>query len=407
MKGMKGKLLKKIKSIKPIGYLKPDRILHVNAADGFFESFSRGLSEKVEKTKLECEEAEQENICPGIETVEEPDIIDVAELMKDLEEEEEGMEADDGINDKENIGPPVNAKDSCSWKEKEEDFSKKTEPGFCTQTPLSEIDVFSFRRPDMNSGTLFDPNLLAAFEEAVNQHIRISQEERKARMKQENLEQNTEKAERNEEIEQENVEQKREKAERNEEIEQENVEKVEEEPPYKARRIQEEEEEEENTDPLLNFEQKCPPGGDGAVILYTTTLRGIRKTFEDCSSIRFLLESFRVIFFERDVSMHTEFKEELWRILDCKALPPRLFIKGRYIGGAAEVLTLHEQGKFRPLFEGIPIDRSDGPCEACAGVRFVLCHKCSGSHKVVADDGSSSKCQECNENGLIVCPLCC
>ncbi|RVW29455.1 hypothetical protein CK203_093688 [Vitis vinifera] len=26
--------------------------------------------------------------------------------------------------------------------------------------------------------------------------------------------------------------------------------------------------------------------------------------------------------------MHLEFREELWRILDCKALPPRLFIKG-------------------------------------------------------------------------------
>ncbi|KAJ6900891.1 hypothetical protein NC652_026858 [Populus alba x Populus x berolinensis] len=106
--------------------------------------------------------------------------------------------------------------------------------------------------------------------------------------------------------------------------------------------------------------------------------------------------------------MHMEFKEELWRVLDGRANPPRLFIKGRYIGGAEEVLALHEQGRFRVLFEGIPIDIFIGsPCEGCAGFRFVLCFHCNGSHKVVAENGLSSTCQDCNENGLIICPLCC
>lgn len=187
-------------------------------------------------------------------------------------------------------------------------------------------------------------------------------------------------------MEQENIEKMREEEERKSRIEQENLEleQLEEEPPHKTRRIEKEMEvEEEDESPLLAFEVKCPPGGDESVILYTTTLRGIRKTFEDCNSIRYLLETFRISYYERDVSMHTRFREELWRIFNYKALPPRLFIKGRYIGGAAEVLVLHEQGKLRPLFEGIPIDKSNGPCEACAGVRFVLCFKCSGSHKVV------------------------
>ncbi|ESR59033.1 glutaredoxin domain-containing protein [Citrus sinensis] len=394
MKGMKGKLLKKLKTIKPIGYLKPDRILQVNAADGFFETFSKISNGKFQQTQMESKRSEQEKkISERIEEIEEPDIIDVEELMKDLEDEEEEeeeeeaeeMELDDGINDKENIGPPTKPKDSVSCNSKENvELSKKVEP-------LAEIDVSSFRRPDMNSGTLFDPNLLAAFEEAVNQHIRLSQEERKARIDQEK---NTEETERDATIEQVDVE----KLEEEEEPE----------PPYKSRRIQKEEEEEgEESNPLLNFELKCPPGGDESVIFYTTTLRGIRKTFEDCSSVRFLLESFKVIFFERDVSMHIEFREELWKVLDCKAVPPRLFIKGRYIGGAAEVLTLHEQGKLRPLFDGMPIDRSDGPCDGCAGVRFVLCFRCCGSHKVVAGDGLASQCQECNENGLIICPYCC
>ena len=45
-------------------------------------------------------------------------------------------------------------------------------------------------------------------------------------------------------------------------------------------------------------------------------------------------------------------REELWRILGGRVIPPRLFTKGRYIGGADEVAGLHEQGKLRKLLEG-------------------------------------------------------
>ncbi|KAL3569283.1 hypothetical protein D5086_029173 [Populus alba] len=41
--------------------------------------------------------------------------------------------------------------------------------------------------------------------------------------------------------------------------------------------------------------------------------------------------------------------EELWRIMGGRVIPPRLFIKGRYIGGADEVTGLHEQGKLKNL----------------------------------------------------------
>lgn len=166
---------------------------------------------------------------------------------------------------------------------------------------------------------------------------------------------------------------------------------------------------------LLDFEEKCPPGGSESIIFYTTSLRGIRKTFEDCSSIRFLLDSFRVMFQERDVSMHLEFREELWRMMGGRVLPPRLFIKGRHIGGADEVVGLHEQGKLKMLLDGIPVSTPNKPpCKACGGMRFVLCFNCNGSCKVIADgvdgDGHSLlhiRCPDCNENGLIKCPICC
>lgn len=381
MKGVKGKLVKKLKSIPRVLQVKPqDRVLQVNASDGYENNHLPKSSFLKLQTQPICKETDENKMeyCSAvIEQEPEPaDIIDVDELMRDLLTDEES-DSEDDINDKENIKPRMKAKGPVASKEKSiitETSNLKQSSGYTFQAsetthPLSEIDISSFRRPDLNSGTLFDPELLAAFQQAVIEYIELSEAERKARTEKENLENN--------------------------EIELEPELELEPEPDPPS------------NDPLLAFEEKCLPGGSDSVILYTTTLRGIRKTFDDCNSIRFLLDSFRVVYFERDVSMHMEFRQELWNILDCKSLPPKLFIKGRYIGGAEEVLALHEQGKLRPLFEGVPLDQSDGPCQGCAAVRFVVCFKCNGSHKLIAEEGQSNECPQCNENGLIVCPFCC
>lgn len=167
---------------------------------------------------------------------------------------------------------------------------------------------------------------------------------------------------------------------------------------------------------LPEFEEKCPPGGENTVIFYTTSLRGIRKTFEDCHSIRFLLESFRVTFHERDVSMDLEYREELWRILGGRVIPPRLFIKGKYIGGADEVVGLHEQGKLKKLLQGISgLGVYNGPCHGCGNIRFLVCSSCNGSRRIFADGEMMGavrdhelciRCPDCNENGLVKCPVC-
>lgn len=158
---------------------------------------------------------------------------------------------------------------------------------------------------------------------------------------------------------------------------------------------------------LQGFEERCPPGGSESIVLYTTSMRGIRKTFEDCTSIRFLLESFRVEYHERDVAMHLEYREELWRVMGQRVVPPRLFIRGRYIGGADEVIGLHERGMLRKLLQGIPLTPNNSACTGCAGVKFVLCFNCNGSRKIIApDDGPAIRCSECNENGLVKCPIC-
>lgn len=349
---MKGKLLKKLKSIRPVGYLKQDRVFQIKALNGYVESFTNSSSFKLKSliVSRENEPKKVDDTDTGGVKKQEPEVIDVSDHMRDLEEDEDS-------DDKENIGPP-------RPESKDQDTSRLSESEYCRLPPLSEIDISSFRRPDMNSDSLFDPNLLAAFEQAVKEHIEM-----------------TESAERIDKI----IE------------EEEEEEKKEEEPPWKL---------------LEEFEFKCPPGGIDSVIFYTTTLRGIRKTFEDCSKIRFLLDSFKVVYIERDTSMHMKFKEELWETLeDRKTLPPRLFVRGRYIGGAEEVLTLHEQGKLKPLFAEIPVQNSSGLCEGCDGVRFVICFACDGRHRIVTESEEKQsydyECPHCNENGLIVCPYCC
>ncbi|XP_031117492.1 uncharacterized protein At3g28850-like [Ipomoea triloba] len=347
MKSMKVKLLKKLKTIKIVGHNpKQERVLRLKASDGYVP-ISPPPPPHSPLSPIFIQEEEEE-----------PEIIEVSELMKDLEDEE--MEFLDAIDDKENIRPVSEAKNSenlSPLKPKIEAFyGKELQRGDSRfPSPLSEIDVSTFR-------------FLQATIEAKIQHLTSSFNEEK----------------------------------------EEEEEEEEQEPPMKAQKL------EENTNPLLGFEEKCPAGGSDSVILYTTGLRGVRKTYEDCQNTRLLLQNLRVLFMERDISMHSEFKEELWGMLGQKVVPPRLFIKGRYIGGAERVFALHQQGKFKALLQGIPLDVLQEPCGGCGGMRFILCFRCHGSRKVHVDDDQNDdddewkkKCPECNENGLIVCPLCC
>ncbi|XP_076916549.1 uncharacterized protein At3g28850-like [Bidens hawaiensis] len=338
MKSVKGRILKKLKTIKTIGYPKAERILHVNAADGVIDKVETRVSEE-EVMQIDKKIEKKSSF-----SVQEVEIIDVSELMKDLEESDES-----DIDDKENSRPVI-----YPVGDRVRVHSNSKSLG-ASGSPLLEIDVF--RMSNLDSGAVFDPNLLSAFQQASL--------EVKARGLDYDHDLDTE-------------------------------------PPLKSLKLG------EIDNPLSNFERICPLGGSDSVILYTTGFRSVRKTFEDCASIRFLLEGFKVLYDERDLSMHLDFRDELWRLLGGKVVPPRLFIKGRYIGGAEEVLRLHEQGRLRPLLAGIPINMWDGPCEGCAGVQFVVCFRCSGSRKVGSADGRlPEKCGECNENGLILCPFCC
>ncbi|RZC21521.1 hypothetical protein D0Y65_007657 [Glycine soja] len=159
---------------------------------------------------------------------------------------------------------------------------------------------------------------------------------------------------------------------------------------------------------IKTFEEKLPPGGENCVVIYTTTLRGIRKTFEECNKVRSIVESYCVHVVERDVSMDSGFKEELRKLMGTKQVKvPVVFVKGRLVGGAEEIVKLEEEGKLGVLFEGIP-HKALGECEGCGGVRFVMCVECNGSCKVLDHENHKKtlRCGQCNENGLIQCPMC-
>ncbi|KQJ84897.1 hypothetical protein BRADI_5g23560v3 [Brachypodium distachyon] len=162
---------------------------------------------------------------------------------------------------------------------------------------------------------------------------------------------------------------------------------------------------------------RVPPGAKRkAAVVYFTSLRGVRKTFVDCCAVRSILRGYGVRVDERDVSMHAAFKAELARLLPGATAPlPRVFVDGRCLGGAEDVHALHEAGELARALEGCEAApaRKLGcmeACAACGDVRFVPCETCKVF--VVEDgdeeeDGEFRRCPDCNENGLIGCPVCC
>ncbi|CAA2994014.1 uncharacterized protein At5g39865-like [Olea europaea var. sylvestris] len=168
--------------------------------------------------------------------------------------------------------------------------------------------------------------------------------------------------------------------------------------------------------------------GTGKVIVYYTSLRGVRKTYEDCCHVRVILKGLGVKVDERDVSMHSGFKEELKELLGdgFRGGLPRVFVGQKYVGGAEEIRQMNEEGRLEKVVESCELVEDSGGgsgrievCEACGDIRFVPCETCCGSCKIYFErdfeeeyDESEHeygfhRCPECNENGLVRCPMCC
>ncbi|KAE8728940.1 hypothetical protein F3Y22_tig00004041pilonHSYRG00045 [Hibiscus syriacus] len=151
------------------------------------------------------------------------------------------------------------------------------------------------------------------------------------------------------------------------------------------------------------------PTTESKIVLYFTSLRGIRKTYEDCCCVKTIFRGFRVAVDERDISMDSMYRNELQSLLGGKTIClPQVFIRGKHIGGVEEIKQLNENGELSRLLEGFPVRDPGVVCEGCGDARFVPCPNCNGSRKVFEEDVDRlRRCPDCNENGLIRCPACC
>lgn len=150
------------------------------------------------------------------------------------------------------------------------------------------------------------------------------------------------------------------------------------------------------------------PGTEDRIVVYFTSLRGVRRTFEDCYAVRMIFRGFRVCIDERDVSMDSAYRKELQSVLGGKTVSlPQVFIRGNRVGDAEVIKQMFETGELAKVLDGFLRRQPGFVCEACGDVRFMPCGNCSGSRKVFdEDEGVPKRCLECNENGLIRCPDC-
>uniref|UniRef100_A0A1E5UY68 Glutaredoxin domain-containing protein n=1 Tax=Dichanthelium oligosanthes TaxID=888268 RepID=A0A1E5UY68_9POAL len=121
-----------------------------------------------------------------------------------------------------------------------------------------------------------------------------------------------------------------------------------------------------------------PPESAGRVVVYLTSLRGIRQTYKDCWSTSAVLHSYGVRVDERDLSMHAGFKDELRAALTkgCRLpLLPQVFIDGRHLGGAEEVRRLHEAGELAAALEAC--ESAAAGCGSCCATRALAAARCS------------------------------
>ncbi|XP_064198076.1 glutaredoxin domain-containing cysteine-rich protein 1-like [Anguilla rostrata] len=152
----------------------------------------------------------------------------------------------------------------------------------------------------------------------------------------------------------------------------------------------------------------------GRIVIYTTSFRVIRTTFERCELVRKIFQNHRVKFLEKNIALNSEYSKDVEeRCRKVGELPslPVVFIDGHYLGGAEKILDMNESGELQDLL--IKIEKVQHPhgCSMCGGFAFVPCPVCHGSKMSVfrncfTDTFKALRCTACNENGLQPCRSC-
>lgn len=173
-----------------------------------------------------------------------------------------------------------------------------------------------------------------------------------------------------------------------------------------------------NNQTIIDFDRLRPsvkkhvimlPDTEDRVVVYFTSLRTVRRTYEDCYTVRTILRGFRIFIDERDISMDSAYRIELQGLFCDKSVSvPQVFIKGKHVGDADTIKQLVETGELAKMLKCFPTKEGGYICKGCGDARFIPCMECDGSRKIFDEDESVLKrCYECNENGLVRCPHCC
>ncbi|XP_069050336.1 glutaredoxin domain-containing cysteine-rich protein 1 [Lepisosteus oculatus] len=152
----------------------------------------------------------------------------------------------------------------------------------------------------------------------------------------------------------------------------------------------------------------------GRIVIYTTSFRVVRTTFERCELVRKIFQNHRVKFVEKNIVLNNEYGKELEerckRVSESPSLPV-VFIDGHYLGGAEKILEMNESGELQDLLTKIEKVQHPHECSTCGGFAFLPCSMCHGSKMSVfrncfTDSFKALKCSSCNENGLQPCKSC-
>ncbi|KAM9849806.1 glutaredoxin domain-containing cysteine-rich protein 1 [Aulostomus maculatus] len=152
----------------------------------------------------------------------------------------------------------------------------------------------------------------------------------------------------------------------------------------------------------------------GRIVIYTTSFRVVRTTFERCELVRKIFQNHRVKFVEKNIALDSEYGKELEERCKRVAEPPSLpvvFIDGHYLGSAEKILDMNESGELQDLLTKIERVQHPQMCQTCGGFAFIPCPTCHGSKMSVfrncfTDSFKALKCTSCNENGLQPCVSC-
>ncbi|XP_070959210.1 glutaredoxin domain-containing cysteine-rich protein 1-like [Oncorhynchus clarkii lewisi] len=152
----------------------------------------------------------------------------------------------------------------------------------------------------------------------------------------------------------------------------------------------------------------------GRIVIYTTSFRVVRATFERCELVRKIFSNHRVKFLEKNIALDCEYGKDLEERCKHVGEPPSLpvvFIDGHYLGGAEKILGMNESGELQDLLAKIERVQHPHTCQTCGGFAFVPCPMCHGSKMSVfrncfTDSFKALKCTWCNENGLQPCSSC-